>query len=249
MFSRSFSSLRNSRAGLWICGGSRRMRWHSLNRDAMIATQTGACFGRGRSGLGDARVYAVSNRCGALAVLLAAVALSGCGETGAFDTGPWFQKPLDLFGREGGYTYSELQETKQKPITANDLIQPNGACPPRPMSPQMQPPPTNPGAPINPNATPAVATSADPLLGGGVALGMSECDIVDRVGQPSSIQIGRSPDGDRTAVLTYQSGPRPGIYRFERGRLMDINELDNPPSPPQTAKKRPPKKKPPQQSS
>jgi hypothetical protein len=221
---------------------------HGLKRCAMIAPQTGACFGRGRSGLGDARVHAVSNRCGALAALLAAVALCGCSGD-LFERSAWFQKRPDFFGREGGYTYSELQETKQKPITANDLISPNGACPSRPMPPQMQPAVAVPAAPNNPNAPSAVATSADPLLGEGVALGMSECDVVERAGEPASIQIGRNPNGDRTALLTYQSGPRPGIYRFERGRLTEINELDNPPPPPQTAKKKPRKKKPPQQSS
>jgi hypothetical protein len=63
-----------------------------------------------------------------------------------------------------------------------------------------------------------------------LALGMSECEVVYRAGQPSGVQIGRNPNGDRTAVLTYQSGPRPGIYRFERGRLMEMDSVGPPPN-------------------
>ena len=33
-------------------------------------------------------------------------------------------------------------------------------------------------------------------------------DVVNRAGQPSSVQIGSLPNGDRTATLTFQSGPR-----------------------------------------
>ena len=66
------------------------------------------------------------------------------------------------------------------------------------------------------------------MLGGGIALGMSECDVVFRAGQPSSVQIGNAPNGDRTAVLTYQSGPRPGIYHFLRGGLTEMDGV--PPS-------------------
>ena len=42
-------------------------------------------------------------------------------------------------------------------------------------------------------------------MGGGIALGMSECDVVFRAGQPTAVQIGKNPNGDRTAVLTYSS--------------------------------------------
>jgi hypothetical protein len=88
-------------------------------------------------------------------------------------------------------------------------------------------------------AAPAVDTSA--LLGGGVALGMSECDVVFRAGQPSAVQIGSMPNGDRTAVLTFDSGPRAGVYHFQRGAL---KEMDSPPmaaAPPQAVKKKPAK--------
>ena len=72
---------------------------------------------------------------------------------------------------------------------------------------------------------------------------MSECQVVYRAGHPNSIEIGKNPNGDRTAALTYLSGPRPGIYRFERGRLMELDRVAEPAQPPQTTKKKPAKPK------
>jgi len=176
-----------------------------------------------------------------VAVLTLAGALSGCGSID-WDAGGWFRKPADFLGREGGYTYTELQETtKQRPVTANDLVQQNGACPAPPAAVQQAPP--NPAA-SNPGAAPPVANVADGLLGGGVALGMSECEVVYRAGQPSSVQLGQNPNGDRTAVLTFDGGPRAGIYHFERGRLTEMDDVAQPPAPPEAAKKKPKAKKP-----
>jgi hypothetical protein len=179
-----------------------------------------------------------------LAAIAIAVGISGCANFD-MEAGQWFAKPLDIFGREGGYTYSELQETRQRrPITANDLVQPGGVCPPPPAAAaQAQP---NPAVTSNPGATPVVANNADGLLGGGIALDMSECNVVYRAGQPTSVEIGQNASGDRTAVLTFDSGPRPGIYRFERGRLTQLDRVATSPPPPQTAKNKPAKtKKPP----
>ena len=63
------------------------------------------------------------------------------------------------------------------------------------------------------------------MLGQAVALGMTECEVVYRAGTPASVQLGSNPNGDRVAVLTYGAGPRPGLYRFERGRLMDMDSV------------------------
>jgi hypothetical protein len=185
-------------------------------------------------------VHCRSKHRSAFGVLTAALALSACSSLD-FEGAQWFQKPLDLFGRQGGYTFSELQENRQqRPITANDLVQQNGSCPAAPAAPQPQ---ANAAAPGGPAAMPVIASDADSLLGGGLSLGMSECDVVWRAGQPSSVQLGQNPNGDRTAVLTFDSGPRPGIYRFERGRLTEMDRVAEPPPPPQpkTAKKKPTK--------
>ena len=145
----------------------------------------------------------------------------------------WFAKPLDVSGRNAGYTFSELQETKQRqrPITANDLVNSNGSCPPPAMAPAPRPAPGQ-------TAVPAAPPDTAALLGGGVALGMSECDVVFRAGQPSSVQIGSLPNGDRTAMLTLRPGPRAGIYRFQRGVLKDMDSVPVAAAPPQAVKKK-----------
>jgi hypothetical protein len=168
-----------------------------------------------------------SNYRGALAVAAMAAALGGCG--GTFDTTGWFSKPVDLFGSRGGYTYSQLGEVKkERPITPNDLVDANGACPAFVPS---EPAPTSPeGAP-----------DAAARLSGGIAIGMSECDVVSRVGQPNAVSLSSTPRGDRTAILTFNSGPRPGVYRFVGGRLKEMDRVDEPPQPAQSAKKKPAK--------
>ena len=197
----------------------------------MIATQNGALWRPGR--FRGPRVLFRSHYCGVLAALAAALALSACANLD-FDTQQaWFAKPLDVTGRKGGYTFSELQETKQRqrPITANDLVNANGSCPP-PAAVPPQPP-----APGQAAVAPApVDTAAS--LGGGIALGMSECDVVFRAGQPSAVQIGSLPNGDRTAVLTFDTGPRAGIYRFERGALKELDAVPVAAAPPPVAKKK-----------
>jgi hypothetical protein len=160
-----------------------------------------------------------------MAACVLAAALGGCADLDIDKGGQvWFQKPLDVAGRNaGGYTFSELAETKQrqKPITPNDLVNANGTCPP-PVAAAPPPPQAQAGNQPTP-AAPAPAPNTDSLLGGGVALGMSECDVVFRAGAPSSVQIGQKPDGVRTAVLTFNSGPRAGVYRFEHGALMTMD--------------------------
>jgi hypothetical protein len=182
-----------------------------------------------------------------LAVLAASAALCGCADVDFGSQQAWFAKPIDLAGRNAGYTFSELQESKQhqRPITANDLVSSNGACPSPPAATQVvaaaaPAAPTAQGASATDAAAPA--TGADALLGTAVALGMSECDVVFRAGQPNSVQIGQNPNGDRTAVLTYNAGPRPGIYRFERGQLAEMDAVAPPPAPPKIASKKKPSK-------
>jgi hypothetical protein len=207
-------------------------------------------------------------RCNALAALAVSAVLSGCANVDLENKDAWFQKAPDFLGRNAGYTFSELQESRQtRPITANDLVEANGACPAPPQT-AASPAPTQsaagapqPQAVANPTPSSAAANPAQPqaaagaaptadnsgaaagppeadsLLAGGIALGMSECEVVYRAGAPTSVQLGQNPNGDRTAVLTFNAGPRPGIYRFEGGRLMDMDRVEVPP-PPAVAKKK-----------
>jgi hypothetical protein len=189
------------------------------------------------------------NEIGVAGALAIAVALGGCANVDE-NKDVWFSKPFQVVSRNAGYTFSELQESKDrsKPITANDLVAANGSCPPPPMQ-QAAAPPVQAAAAAaqQPGAAPAAdqpgnapaAGDTGTLLGGGIALGMSECDVVFRAGAANNVQIGKNPNGDRTAVLTYNSGPRPGIYHFDAGKLTEIERVQTAPAPAQTAKKKP----------
>jgi len=170
--------------------------------------------------------------------MVLAGSLCGCA---AFDTsGAWFSKPLNVLGTSaGGYSYAQLDEAKRdRPITANDLVEANGACPRA-----AAPAPTQ-SILGGPEAPAGGAPDMSSLLGAGIAIGMSECDIVARIGQPTAVNLGRGPGGDRAVVLTFKSGPRPGIYRFAGGRLVEMDRVELPPPPPEPDKKKIVKKKP-----
>ncbi len=84
-----------------------------------------------------------------------------------------------------------------------------------------------------------------PVLGG-IALGMTECQAVRRAGQPSNVSISAGDKGARKVVVTYLSGPWPGIYTFDSGRLQEIDEVPGQQKPAKPAKagvKKKPKKK------
>jgi hypothetical protein len=160
------------------------------------------------------------------AIIGAIVALCGCS---SFDSSvALFSRPVDFFGSKGGYTYSDLGDARRdRPITANDLVDGNGGCP-RPVAASS----AQPGAAGDDAAT---------LLGQGVAIGMSECDVVQRLGQPNNVNLGQNSNGSRGAVLTYSAGPRPGVYRFDGGKLMEMDRVEQPPM--QAEEKAAPKKK------
>jgi hypothetical protein len=173
-------------------------------------------------------VYLGSIRSGALAALAMAGVLGGCGDVG-WDSGTLFRKPIDVAGRTGGYTYSDLGEASlTRPVIEADLVDANGSCPA--------------AAPAPPAGGSAPPGSDAPGFNEGIGLGMTECQVVARAGPPNSVQLGNNPNGDRTAIISYQSGPRPGIYHFERGRLMQMDRVEVAAPPPQ-AKKKPAKAK------
>jgi hypothetical protein len=178
------------------------------------------------------------------AAMAAAIAVGGCADV---DVGPgagWFSKPIDVVGKSGGFSVEQnTGNFRQRPITPNDLVDANGACP---AAAAPAPPPPPPPTPDGAGGAPPIVPEQSPLLGGGIGLGMSECDVVQRAGAPNSVNLGSTPARDRTAVLTYSSGPRPGIYRFTAGRLTDIErgaEPEPPPAPAPAKKKKPAKPK------
>lgn len=102
--------------------------------------------------------------------------------------------------------------------------------------PQGPPPAPRPAKPPKPKRV-ASANPTDGLGGlqpegapgapvlGGIALGMTECQAVRRAGHPSQVSIGTAKQGERKVVLTYLTGPWPGLYTFQSGRLKVIDAV------------------------
>jgi hypothetical protein len=103
-----------------------------------------------------------------------------------------------------------------RPVTQADLVGPQGQC---------------------------AGTGGDAAQGG-IALEMTECEVVKRAGPPENVEVGTNERGERAVTLTYNSGPRPGIYHFAGGRLYDIDRVEAPPPPPDAKAKKPAPKKP-----
>jgi hypothetical protein len=84
-------------------------------------------------------------------------------------------------------------------------------------------------------------TSAGPaeksVVPGGISLGMTECQVVSHAGHPSQVDIGADDRGDRKTVLTYMSGPWPGMYTFQAGRLKVVDRVAAPEQPKPTKRK------------
>ena len=162
-----------------------------------------------------------------LIIALAAVAplLAGC--SGATDMlssakdAEWFNKPSRFFIKNISIESPPL--TPDKPVGADDLVSADGACP------GMGPP-----GPADANAS----TTAP--VGGTVALGHTECDVVRGIGAPSTVNLASDAAGRRVATVTWTTGPRAGIYTFTSGRL---SAIEGTPEPPVVAKPKPKAKK------
>ena len=179
--------------------------------------------------------------------------------------GGWFSKPMDVFATPdwakptGGGKPVSLGP--RGPVAAEELVGADGRCgvpvveaapppPPAEAAPADRPVgsvagdlasapmPAAPPASVTPSAAPPEQPPGAPQVMGGVALGMSECDVVRRAGLAGNVNIGAGEKGERKVVLSYVSGTWPGIYTFTDGRLRVI---DRAPEPPPSAK--PPVKK------
>ena len=173
-----------------------------------------------------------------LALLVLAPTIAGC--SGASDLlstdTEWFSRSGRLFIRNVSIDSPPL--TPDRPLTPEDLVSAEGACP------GMAPP----GNPADANAN--ANAPADPQAGsaprsGTVSLGHTECDVVRGIGAPDNVNISASPGGQRVAVVTWSQGPRAGIYTFEGGRLRSVERGADPVAPPPKTAKSKPKKKPP----
>jgi hypothetical protein len=197
--------------------------------------------------------------------LTAACALSSCSSTPGSETTAAAPtgKLSDIFATPDWAKFTGGERTKvARAITPDDLIGADGSCaatrvaapvaepPPQPAQEPHQTPQTD-GAGSRDSASSAMAPSMTPaaqpgpMVSGGIALAMTECDVAQRAGFPGNVEIGSEAGGERSAVLTYRQGPWPGIYRFRGGRLVSIERVEviEPPKPKKPAKPaRPPTK-------
>ena len=111
-----------------------------------------------------------------------------------------------------------------RPVAAEDMVDAAGRC--SGGVPTLEP------AVTGDSGTAAVAVSTEQgVTPGGVGLGMTECQVVAHAGQPGQVDVGADEKGERKVVLTYLSGPWPGIYTFSAGRLKVIDRVAQPEQP------------------
>jgi len=172
-----------------------------------------------------------------LALTLFAPMLAGCGATTSdIFSSDLLSKDAEWFSRSGRLFIKNVSIdtpplTPDKPVTAQDLVSTEGACPGMASA----------GVPANANALSDGAAAA-PTTTGTVALGHTECDVVRGIGVPDSVNISNNERGDRVAIINYSRGQRAGIYTFTSGRLTSVERGSDPVAEPKTAK--PKKKKP-----
>jgi hypothetical protein len=155
----------------------------------------------------------------ALVGALATSVLAGCSSAPNVLSGDagWFSKPFTAFEAPSGGA-STRGPLSSRPVGPEDLLTADGSCPS-----------ASPVVAATDGAAGAPADAAPPA-GGNIALDMSECEVVRRAGAPERFEIGNE-GGERTAVLTYVRGARPGIYRFVGGRLVTVERTPEAPAP------------------
>lgn len=111
-----------------------------------------------------------------------------------------------------------------RPVGPEDLVDGQGMCAGAP------------GPAPAPEGSPAAADGQLRVIRP-VALEMTECEVARALGAPSSADLGTNEGGQRSLVLTYSTGDRPGIYRFAAGRLVSIERGPEAPAPAKPDKK------------
>jgi hypothetical protein len=158
------------------------------------------------------------SRCLQALALAGLTALAGCSsDLGSINIIPKADLRPDWLSYSGHKEEFTLREAG-----AADLVGPDGQCAARRQE----------------QATDAAAGTPAAV---GISLQMTECDVVGRIGAPDRVEFGSTERGQRSAVLTYTRGARPGIYRFAGGRLVSIERGAEPA--PERPKKSAPQKK------
>lgn len=165
--------------------------------------------------------------CCALGAFLLLAACSGASEFLSKDA-EWFSRPTRIFGNDLSVSTAPL--TPKKVVTPDELVSADGMC--AGMSAVASP---------DANLMPAPAAGAAPGApppGGNIGFDSTECDVVRFAGIPNRTEIGVGERSERSVVLTYVGGPRPGVYRFTAGRLTAIERGPEPEPPPRATKRR-----------
>lgn len=191
---------------------------------------------------------------------LLAVVLGGC-STSITDIS-LSKKGDPLSSADYNYFYRR-EAVSVGPVSQADLVGPDGRCgsspayAPAPAPAAAAPPMAQAPAsePINPRSNQALYFTAGPEAGrpagaapsqlppqvrsgpSGIALQMTECQVVAVAGSTDRVEISAGPGGQRLVTLTYVSGDRPGIYRFVNGRLNTMERVAEQPQPRRAAKK------------
>jgi hypothetical protein len=159
---------------------------------------------------------------GTIAILLGGLALGAC----ALPDMDSFQAPnsATLFTAR---SVASFREKQLGPVAPEDLVDSSGRCSGAVV-------PASGGEQAGNVSLPDAGV---PMIPAGIALEMSECDVVKRAGFPEQTNIGTSERGERTVTLTYINGQRPGIYNFTSGRLTSMERAPEPSPSARTAKK------------
>jgi len=153
-------------------------------------------------------------------------------------------KLSDVFATPDWAKFTGSKTATLRAVTQNDLVTSDGRCAAIEQNVAQS---TDGSAPNMPEANSETLAGQGPLpsVQSGVALQMTECQVVQRTGAPERIDI--SAEGvERISTMTVTRGSSPGLYRFRSGRLVSIERIDVP-APPKPAKAK--AKKPAQKSS
>jgi hypothetical protein len=120
---------------------------------------------------------------------------------------------------------ANISERTLPSVTAVDMVDSEGGCA---------------GAAVGPSASeggmPVDQGAPGPSMPAAIAIDMTECEVVRRAGAPDRVEIGTNDRRERTAVLTFIRGSRPGIYHFTAGRLTSMERAPEPPPQPRPAR-------------
>jgi hypothetical protein len=168
-----------------------------------------------------------------LPVLLLAAGLSACsGDSQILSKDTGIFSNISKIGTSSTLSSKDTELDKTQPVTPEDFVDAAGQCA---FAIAAEVPGSAVGTPAGDLAT--APAPVQPVLGG-IGLGMTECQVAQRAGQSGKVDIGADETGERKVVLTYLTGPWPGIYRFAGGRLKEIERVAEPPPPPKPVKKK-----------